>query len=111
MTRKMARSNLLTWGDRRARGNRIAKATFRRSNGAATREGTCRAIRRVRQGVQDGDFGSTEGMLSFPRAKHVLLSRDVKATVYGGDGRFRIWVQCRRDDVYVLADLIWQRNG
>jgi len=50
-------------------------------------------------------------MLSFPRAKHVLLSRDVKATVYGGDGRFRIWVQCRRDDVYVLADLIWQRNG
>ncbi len=72
--------------------------------------GDVEAIRRVRQGVQDSDFGSAEGVLSFPSAKHETLSRDVKATVYGRDGRFRVWVQCRRDDVYVLADLIWQRN-
>lgn len=73
--------------------------------------GDVEAIRRVRQGVQDSDFGSAEGMLSFPRAKHDKLSRDVKATVYGSDGRFRVWVQCQRDDIYVLADLIWQRNS
>lgn len=69
------------------------------------------AIRRVRQGVQDSDFGSAEGMLSFSRTKHATLSRDMKATVYGSDGRFRVWVQCQRDDIYVIADLIWQKNG
>lgn len=73
--------------------------------------GDVEAIRRVRQGVHDSDFGSAEGMLIFPRTKHEALSRDVKATVYGSDGRFRVWVQCQRDDIYVLADLIWQRNG
>jgi hypothetical protein len=72
--------------------------------------GAVEAIRRVRRGVQDGDFGAAEGMLSFPRTRHETLSRDVKATVYGRDGRFRVWVQCRRDDIYVLADLIWRRN-
>ena len=73
--------------------------------------GDVEAIRRVRQGVQDSDFGSAEGMLSFPRTRHAALSRDVKVTVYGGDGRFRVWVQCLRDDIYVLADQIWQRNA
>jgi hypothetical protein len=73
--------------------------------------GDIEAIRRVRQGVQDSDFGSAQGMLSFPRTKHEKLSRDVKATIYGSEGRFRIWVQCQRDDIYVLADLIWQRNS
>lgn len=72
--------------------------------------GEIEVIRRVRMGVQDSDFGSAEGMLSFPRTMHNILSRDVKATVYGADGRFRIWVQCQRDDIYVLADLIWRRN-
>jgi len=73
--------------------------------------GDVEAIRRVRQGVQDSDFGSAEGMLSFPRTKHAHLTRDVKATVYGHDGRFRVWVQCHRADIYVLADLIWRLNG
>lgn len=73
--------------------------------------GDIEAIRRVRQGVQDSDFGSAEGMLSFPRTKHTALSRDVRATVYGADGRFRVWVQCQRDDIYLLANLIWQRNA
>lgn len=73
--------------------------------------GQVEAIRRVRQGVQDSDFGSAEGMLSFPQTKHEKLSRNVKATVYGSDGRFRVWVQCQRDDIYIVADLIWKRNG
>jgi hypothetical protein len=73
--------------------------------------GDVEAIRRVRQGVQDSDFGSAEGVLSFPQTKHNALSRDVKATIYGSDGRFRVWVQCKRDDIYILARLIWERNG
>lgn len=46
-----------------------------------------------------------------PLAKHETLSRDIKATVYGSKGRFRVWVQCKREDIYTLADLIWQDNG
>lgn len=73
--------------------------------------GEVEAIRQVRQGVKDSDFGSAEGVLSFSQAKHDKLSRSIKATVYGSDGRFRVWPQCQRDDIYVLADLIWKRNG
>lgn len=73
--------------------------------------GEIEAIRHVRDGVQDSEFGSADGMLSFTRTKHAVLTRDVKASVYGSDGRFRLWVQCPRNDVYVLADLIWRWNA
>jgi len=73
--------------------------------------GDVEPIRRARQGVQDDDFRSADGMLSFPKEKHEALSRDIKATVYGSEGRFRVWVQCKRDDIYTLADVIWQNNG
>ena len=73
--------------------------------------GDVAAIRRVRQGVDDKDFGTAEGVLSFTTEKHPGLSRTVKASIYGSDGRFRVWVQCKREDVYAVADLIWRRNG
>jgi hypothetical protein len=72
--------------------------------------GDVEPIRRARQGVEDEDFRSADGMLSFPLQTYKALSRDIKATVYGSEGRFRIWVQCKRDDIYTVADLIWQKN-
>jgi len=68
-------------------------------------------IRRARQGVQDDDFRGADGVLSFPLAKHPNLSRDIKASVYGSEGRFRVGVQCKRDDIYAVADLIWRNNA
>jgi len=72
--------------------------------------GGVEAVRRARAGVQDSDFGSAEGVLSFRTAAHPTLSRDIKATVYGSDGRFRVWAQCKRDDIYAVADHIWRKN-
>lgn len=73
--------------------------------------GDVEPIRRARQGVEDKDFRSADGMLSFPLQTYKTLTRDIKATVYGSEGRFRIWVQCKRDDIYTVADLIWQKNA
>lgn len=73
--------------------------------------GDVEPIRRARQGVEDKDFRSADGMLSFPLNVHKALTRDIKATVYGSEGRFRVWVQCKRDDIYTVADLIWQKNA
>jgi hypothetical protein len=72
--------------------------------------GDVEPLRRARKGVQDSDFGSAEGVLSFRKSKHPRLSKDLKTTVYGSDGRFRVWAQCLRDDVYELADLLWACN-
>ncbi len=68
------------------------------------------AVREVRRGVDDANFAAADGMFSFAAEKYRQLSRTIKMEGHGLDSRLRIWVQCKRDDVYVVLSVIWANN-
>jgi hypothetical protein len=68
------------------------------------------ALREVRRGVEDANFAAADGMFSFPAELHKQLSRTIKVQGYGIESRIRIWVQCKREDVYVVLAVIWANN-
>jgi hypothetical protein len=68
------------------------------------------AVREVRRGVDDANFATADGMFSFTAEKYQQLSRTIKMEGHGLDSRLRIWVQCKRDDVYVVLSVIWANN-
>ena len=68
------------------------------------------AVREVRRGVDDASFPSANGMFSFVEEKYEQLSRTVKMEGYGAESRLRIWVQCKRDDVYCILSIVWSNN-
>jgi hypothetical protein len=68
------------------------------------------AVREVRRGVDDANFAAADGMFSFAEEKYKQLSRTIKMEGHGLDSRLRIWVQCKRDDVYVVLSVIWANN-
>lgn len=65
------------------------------------------ALREARRGVNDKSFAGTDGMFNFLPAQHPGLSRNVKMQGYGLESRIRIWVQCKREDVYRVLGVIW----
>lgn len=66
-----------------------------------------RALREARRGVDDKSFAGTDGMFHFLQDKHSGLSRSVKVQGYGLESRVRVWVQCKREDVYQVLGVIW----
>ncbi|MHC2466962.1 hypothetical protein [Bradyrhizobium embrapense] len=69
------------------------------------------AVRNVRRGVEDASFATADGMFSFTTEKYRQLSRTIKMEGYGLESRLRIWVQCKRDDVYTILSVIWSNNA
>ena len=69
------------------------------------------AVREVRRGVDDANFVAADGMFSFAEEKYKQLSRTIKMEGHGLDSRLRIWVQCKRDDVYFVLSVIWVNNS
>ncbi|QCB43974.1 hypothetical protein E5673_18560 [Sphingomonas sp. PAMC26645] len=65
------------------------------------------ALREARRGVDDKSFAGTDGMFNFMPDQHPGLSRNVKVQGYGLESRVRIWVQCKREDVYQVLGVIW----
>jgi hypothetical protein len=68
------------------------------------------AVRNVRRGVEDASFATADGIFSFTAEKYKELSRTIKMEGYGKDSRLRIWVQCKREDVYTIISVIWRNN-
>jgi hypothetical protein len=69
------------------------------------------AVRQVRRAVDDAKFGAADGMFDFRKDRYERLSRAVKVQGYGLESRIRIWVQCKREDVYLVTDVIWRSNA
>jgi hypothetical protein len=69
------------------------------------------AVREVRRGVEDANFSAADGMFNFMAEQHKRLSRMIKVQGYGTESRLRIWVQCKREDVYVVLAIIWANNA
>lgn len=69
------------------------------------------AVRQVQIAVDDARFALADGTFTFPKKLHAQLSRDIKIHVYGRESRVRIWVQCTREDVYLVIDAIKARLG
>lgn len=69
------------------------------------------AVREVRRGVDDTSFLSADGLFGFSNQAHANLSRTIKIQGYGLESRIRIWVQCKRDDVYTILAIIWANNS
>ena len=60
------------------------------------------ALRQARRGVDDKKFAGTDGIFNFLQDQHSGLSRSVKVQGYGLESRVRVWVQCKREDVYYV---------
>jgi hypothetical protein len=69
------------------------------------------AVREVRRGVEDANFAGADAMFSFTAEKYSQLSRTIKMEGYGLESRLRIWVQCKREDVYAILSVIWSNNA
>lgn len=68
------------------------------------------AVRETRQGVDARLFQSADGRYNFSKHHHDALGKDIKLEIFGAQSRARIWVKCKRDDVYYVTDRLWQHN-
>jgi hypothetical protein len=78
------------------------------ATGSDTGIAAVEAVRQVRRAVDDSRFQSADGIFSFIQQKYPELSRPVKIQGYGSESRIRIWMQCERQDVYLIIAAIWQ---
>ncbi|WP_105438956.1 hypothetical protein [Neorhizobium sp. T25_13] len=69
--------------------------------------GDVEALLEARRGVNDRSFAGADGQFHFLQTKHGELSRNVKVQGYGVESRVRVWVQCKREDVYLVLGVIW----
>jgi hypothetical protein len=69
--------------------------------------GDVEALLEARRGVNDNSFAGADGQFHFLQTKHDKLSRNVKVQGYGIESRVRVWVQCKREDVYIILGVIW----
>jgi hypothetical protein len=67
-------------------------------------------VRNARRGVEDASFATADGKFSFLAEKYEQLSRTIRMEGYGSESRLRIWVQCKREDIYVILSVIWKNN-
>lgn len=68
------------------------------------------ALRKLDRAVEDDDFPRADGKFKLSDEVHDGLSRPLTVEVIGGDSRIRLWVQCKREDVYLLTDLLWEHG-
>lgn len=68
------------------------------------------ALRKLDRAVDDEDFPKADGRFKLSDEVHKGLSRPLTIEVIGGDSRVRVWVQCKREDVYLLTDLLWEHG-
>ena len=68
------------------------------------------AVRHVRTGVNDDEFTSADGTFNFTTDDIAGLTTSVKLQGYGSESRLRVWVQCERNDIYLLIKEIWDNN-
>jgi hypothetical protein len=68
------------------------------------------ALRTVSSAIDTKKFQSADGKFRLSTEKHTALSRAVNIDIYGSQSRIRITVQCRREDVYYMTNLIWDKN-
>ncbi|MDA5192671.1 hypothetical protein [Govanella unica] len=65
------------------------------------------ALREARRGVDDNSFAGADGLFHFLQDKHAELSQNLKVQGYGVESRIRVWVQCKREDVYHVLGVVW----
>jgi hypothetical protein len=68
------------------------------------------ALREAHRGVEDANFTSADGTFGFLEDKYQDLSRTIKVQGYGLESRIRIWVQCKREDIFLILAVIWANN-
>lgn len=66
-------------------------------------------VRAVLQAVDPEQFGGAQAMLSFAPQEHDI-SREIHVQVSGGEGKVRILMQCKREDVLAILQVIWGYN-
>ncbi|AVX04044.1 hypothetical protein MXMO3_01514 [Maritalea myrionectae] len=66
------------------------------------------AIRNLARAVGREDFPNADGKFRLSNKVHEDLSCPLTLEIIGRESRVRIWVQCKRRDVYLLNDLIWE---
>lgn len=64
------------------------------------------AVREVLRDVDDKKFKDADGVFSLDNAKFAALSKAVKLQGHGEDSRLRVWVQCKRDDIFFLLKFV-----
>ena len=64
------------------------------------------AVEQIHRAVQYDRFQGSHGRFGLKPDKKLPLSREIKMQLYSGDNRIRIWVQCKRDDVLSVLDVI-----
>lgn len=67
-------------------------------------------VRVVLQAVDTGQFDRAQGMLHFAAEEHGT-SRRIAVQVYGREARLRIWAQCKREDIVLIVELLWEYNS
>ncbi|WP_447753336.1 hypothetical protein [Sphingopyxis fribergensis] len=72
--------------------------------------GDVEAVRQVRRGADDTAFADTDAMLEYRPTEYETLSRNIKIHGYGMQSRIRIWVQCKKEDVYFVIADVWAHN-
>jgi hypothetical protein len=70
--------------------------------------GEIEAVRQVRRSVDDDKFASANGVFNFKEEKYTKLSRSIKVEGYGAESRMRVYMQCKREDIYLLLDIVWK---
>lgn len=68
------------------------------------------ALRHVQKKVDLKKFATADGVFIFSTKEHKKLSRAVKVEGCGIESRIRIWVQCNRDDITHLINIIYSSN-
>jgi hypothetical protein len=69
------------------------------------------ALRNARRGINFQDFRTADGKFNFLQKTFPNLERDaIKIEGFGVDRRIRIWVQCKRADVYEVLREVWRQN-
>jgi hypothetical protein len=68
------------------------------------------AVREVGRAVNPTKFKSSEGMFKLDTDANSTLSRPIKLQIFGIESRIRVWVKCKREDIYNVIRLIWSSN-
>lgn len=67
---------------------------------------TVEPVRNVFKTVDDSKFKLADGIFAFDEKQHAGLDKLIKLQGYGEDSRLRIWVQCKRNEIFYLLRLV-----
>ena len=66
-------------------------------------------VKELLKGVTDDKFHKADGVFGLDKATH-SLEKTIKFQGYGDDSRLRVWVQCKRDDIFFLLKLVHEHQ-